>query len=302
LALKSKAEPQKWALLAMSIQTLMVGPGYVFAKLVTGSVHPLAVTQIRHIGTLSIFLVLAMIWQKDFRPILVQLKQQWPAFIALAFMGFFINQVTFIMGLRYTSPAQASILFALLPLAVLMISALIGKQERLTPYKLFCTLISLLGVGLIIMQTASSNDGSQPLLGNLYILGCVLSWASYMVFSKPFLQKFDSFTFTTTLSIIGLVLYLPVGLPALIAQPWETVPTAAFWQIAYITIFNAALSYLLVMFSIKHLTVSQVGIFTNAQPVVATLFSFLLGYDALSSMFLIGGSLTLTGIYLLNRR
>jgi drug/metabolite transporter (DMT)-like permease len=300
--LKSKANPEQWALLAMAVQTLLVGPGYVFAKLVTASVHPLAVTQIRHIGTLTIFLLLAWLWQKDFRPIFLQFKQQWPAFIALAFMGFFINQVTFIMGLRYTSPAQASILFALLPLVVLMISALIGRQEKLTPYKLLCTLLSLLGVGLIIFQTAHSNEGSNPLLGNVYILGCVLSWACYMVFSKPFLLRFDSFTFTTTLSIIGLLLYLPVGLPALMSQPWAAVPSSAYWQIAYITIFNAALSYLLVMFAIKQLKVSQVGIFTNAQPVVATLFSVMLGYDQLDSIFLIGGSLTLTGIYLLNRR
>jgi drug/metabolite transporter (DMT)-like permease len=206
------------------------------------------------------------------------------------------------LGLRYTTPAHSALLFALVPMLVVVISVLILKSERMNTGKAAGILLALMGVSRVIFSSQTGTaTASDVWLGDGITILSVICWAVYMSYSRQLVQQFEPLTFITVLMTVGALIVLPIGIYPALTYDYSQISAEAWWGYVYLTIGSSAVSYLLLVFALKKMHASRVAIYINAQPVFTTLISLSIGTDEPSWSFLTGGLLVVTGIYVLNR-
>lgn len=284
--------------LGMALQTMLVGPGFTFSQYAAKSFPPLVLLLLRLTGAALLLLPLFFLTGgfKTFKPN----RRQWVAIVSLVFIGMLANQLLFMVGLRYTTPASSALLYALTPLLVLALSVFLFRSERLTLWKTVGILLALLGVGVIFFEKGYALAADRT-LGNLITLAAVCCWAVYLTYSRKLFQNLDSFQTTSLMMMMAAAIYLPFGLFQLPGTDWQAVPTSGWFGLGYMIVVNSILGYLLVTYGLSQLPASQVSVYINLQPVTATLFSVLIVHEPLTVGFITGGLIILLGIYLVNR-
>jgi drug/metabolite transporter (DMT)-like permease len=284
--------------LGMALQTLLVGPGFTFSQYAAKNFPPLVLLLLR-LSFAALLLLPLFVYTggfKTFKPT----RRQWIGIVSLVFVGMLANQLLFMVGLRYTTPASSALLYALTPLIVLALSVFLFRSERLTFWKTTGILLALLGVGIIFFEKGYALAADRT-LGNLITLAAVCCWALYLTYSRKLFQNLNAFQTTSFMMMLAAVIYLPFGITQLPGMDWQTVPAHAWFGLAYMVVVNSILGYLLVTYGLSHLPASQVSVYINLQPVTATLFSVLVVHEPLTAGFVLGGLVILLGIYLVNR-
>jgi drug/metabolite transporter (DMT)-like permease len=96
--------------------------------------------------------------------------------------------------------------------------------------------------------------------------------------------------------LTGALIFLPVGVPSAIRFPFSQL-TALHWAgIFYLAVGTSILGYLLWYHALSRIEASKVAVFTNAQPVFATILSVLFLDYSITSVFVIGSILTILAI------
>jgi drug/metabolite transporter (DMT)-like permease len=217
--------------------------------------------------------------------------------LVLGVFGIALNQVFFVMGLSHTSVSHSSIVIALMPVLVLLMAA-IGGQEKLTWRKVAGLAIALAGV--VVLQTMR-HGGEASITGDLYTLLCGVVFAAYTVFGKAVLARHDTVTMNTFAYLGGALALSPVILWNIGRFNFASVSAAAWLSVGYMAIFSSVVSYLIYSYALSHIAASRVSAFSYLQPLGATLLAIPILGEHLTAPLLIGGALTLAGVYTTER-
>jgi len=274
--------------------TLIWGANYSIAKRALLEIEPLAIAFTRAAGGV-LFFGLFLLARRGRRGLLPDLLMTAP----LGFLGIFANQLLFMTGLKRTSAAHSAILIGMLPVFVLLISA-IGRQERVGPLKIGGILTAFLGVCLIALEHGVGLEGSS-LRGDLLTLAGVLAFSGYTVLGKPVLREIGPLDATAFAFLTGGTAILLVTLPAAARQDWRAVSSPALVCLAAVVLLSTIAAYVLYYFAVSRIDPSKVAAFMYLQPVVATLIAFFVAGERFSGAFLLGGCLILGGVMVAER-
>lgn len=214
--------------------------------------------------------------------------------LPLGLLGITANQLLFIEGLSRTTAAHSAILIALLPVHVLILSALAG-QERITVAKVAGVAIAFAGVVAVASEKGLGAAGAT-LTGDLLTLCAGLAFAGYTVAGRPVLRDLGPLRTTALSFLCGGAAVLVPGLPAAWRQHWGAVSGTAFAGLAYVLLIATVAAYLLYYFAVDRLDPSKVAAYMYLQPLVAAVVAFVLRGEPLSGQFLAGGGLILAGV------
>ena len=115
--------------------------------------------------------------------------EHWPRLIFISFFGMGLNTALWNIGLSMSSATNAALLSTISPLIAILLAVGIG-QETLAWRRTLGMLVALLGVGLIV-QTDGLNLHNENVIGDLIIVACAFTWASYNVFGVPLLRSYS---------------------------------------------------------------------------------------------------------------
>lgn len=101
-----------------------------------------------------------------------------------ALCGVGINQWLFVVGLKSSSPVDASIIATAVPIFVLLLAAVVLK-EPVTAKKSFGVFLGVSGGVLLVFNSAHTSDGTASLWGDTLMLLNQLMYSVYLVLSKP---------------------------------------------------------------------------------------------------------------------
>lgn len=211
-----------------------------------------------------------------------------------------LNQWCFFAGVRLTTAANASLLYALTPVWALLLSWLL-HQERITRPKVLGILLSFTGV-LFVLAEKEFAFGPHHTLGNLLLLCASLAWASFTVLSRRLALRYGALPTTAVSMLTGWLLYLPIwfllGAPLQFAQL-----TPILWaELLYMGIVTSGIGYFLWLVPLRHMEPSRVAIFSTLQPVFTTVVTIPLFGFAPTPAFLLGGLLIIAGVILTQYR
>jgi drug/metabolite transporter (DMT)-like permease len=291
--------------LALLLVNVLYGANHVLAKgVMPRYLDPNTFILLRVSG--AVFLFWMLLFTQKRKPVA---RADYGRFLAAGLFGVAVNQLFFFHGLNLSSAFNAGIIMALNPMMVVILSALIMKEKlSFQGY----TGIALGAIGAILLTLSSGKlPGASP-IGDLYLLINALSYALYLVFSKPLLQKYSPIQVITYVFSIGLILLLlfPPTWTKLNNTHFELIPSEAWYKITYVIIGVTFLTYLLTIFGLKYVSATVSSAYIYTQPVMVALFTFFFAYigwaedfsHTITSERILYMLLIFTGVYLVSLR
>lgn len=196
-------------------------------------------------------------------------------------LGIIMNQGVFILGISYTSPINASIVTTTLPIVTMIIAAFYLK-EPITWLKFGGIVVGGSGALLLIL---SRNVAPGSVSGNHDLLGiglCLLSqfcYATYFVLFKKTISKYHPVTLMKWMFLFASMIYLPLNLRQLVSTDFSSVPVNIFYDIAFVVLGGTFFGYLMIPIGQKNLRPTVATMYTNIQPIVASIATVFWGMD-----------------------
>jgi drug/metabolite transporter (DMT)-like permease len=204
-------------------------------------------------------------------------------------------------ALRYTSPAQAGMVIALLPLSV-AVGAGVFLRERLG-WRIWAG--SGLAVSGVVWMTAGSvatESASHPLLGNFLEALAVLCATAYTLCAKHLAGRLHPLQLTSAMSFAGALFFAPMALLPLSIQPVSLEITLPFWMPALAVVFLGCVvtfaGYGLNNYGICRLSASRAAAYANLIPVLTMLMGVLWLRDVVLPMQYAAAALVIAGVIL----
>ena len=262
--------------------TYVQGFGFIMIRLIGGTALFWAV---------SLFLPKQPIAREDFRH-----------FVRAAFLGMAINMLAFFKGLEYSTPINSTVIITTTPIMVFLFSAILLK-EQMVRYRLIGVFLGFLGaLSLILLNQHTSLNAPNIVLGNFLFVVNASVYGLYMIYVKPLTEKYNIIHLLKWLFLLGLFISSPFALPEFLEVDWQQIPLMIIWRIGFVVLGTTFLTYLLMMYAIRHLRATTLSVFTYIQPIMGILFALAVGADQMNATKWLAVGLVLIGVYLVTKR
>ena len=272
---------------------------YSIAKdLMPTYIKPLGLVMLRISGALLLFWILSFFSKKE--PLE---KGDLKKMMLLALFGVAVNQAFFIYGLSLTKPINSAIIMVSNPIAVMLFTIIVFK-ERLTALKLTGLGFGVIGAVTLLLFKAHGAFaiGSETIAVDLMTLVNSLSWAVFVVMTKPYMQKYQTVTVMKWIFLFGFIYICPFGMSDLLSVDWGSLSSNTLLAMAFVVVATTFLAYLLNTYALKALSSSVVSMYIYLQPFLATIIAIWLGKDELTTLKVVSGILIISGVYLAGRK
>jgi drug/metabolite transporter (DMT)-like permease len=261
---------------------------------------PIALLPVVRFGVAGLC-VLPVIWGR--RGLWRLIREDGVTLILAAAMCVPVNQGFFLSATRLGPTTHVGIFYATAPLVVLL-GAWAMRLERPDLGRLWGVLASVAGIAVIGVgnlwedRAALSGDVRAVALCDVLLVGAVLSWGAYVILSKPLIVRHGALTVLAATFLAGSALMLPAALWTV--PGWRAagaVSPAAWLALAYLAFVVTPLGQACQNLALHRLDASHVATFSNASPLLTVVWGIVLFDEILSPALLLGGGLTLGGIF-----
>ncbi len=208
-------------------------------------------------------------------------------------LGWFTTYIIALNTAEQTIDAgTASFLVNIGPLLI-AIGAAVFLKETLPRNLLGGAIIALVGVGLIAWATSTSDSFS--IVGVLWALLAMVTYAIGVLTQKPALTRISSAQVTflgAVVSVIPIIFWLPSA-----ATTVSTAPLDAILGVVWLGAIPTALGYALWGYALTRMPASQLGVATYLVPPLVVVESFLVLGEAAHPLALVGGAIALFGVW-----
>jgi drug/metabolite transporter (DMT)-like permease len=219
-----------------------------------------------------------------------------------------INQGFFLNAARLGPNSHVGLFYAICPLVVWLLAWMLG-HERLDLGRLWGILASITGVVVIGLGNlwgghgGSAGEARDVMLADLLLVGAVTSWGAYLTLSKPLIARHGALPVLAGTFLVGCLLEVPIVLITLPGWlPMIGRASAAAWiSLGILALLITPLNLALQNLSLRRLDASQVATFSNAAPILTVVWGVWFFHEALSPALVVGGLLTLGGIFWTSR-
>jgi drug/metabolite transporter (DMT)-like permease len=277
----------------LTIQTLIASLTHIIAKAVVKEITPMTLTLLRS-GIAGIGFGFLISFSK-YRRVKIAREDRFKFFI-LGLLAVPLNQGAFIFGIKYTTPGNASLIYAMTPIFALIFSALF-LGEKINFYKVSGVLLSFIGIGIVFAEHGV-NLNIEYLKGNIIIMFGAMFWALYSILGKPMIVKYGAVYVTGIALIVGSLIYFPVGLYDFLRIDFSGVSFGSWLGVIYLGVGTSIFGYFLWYYAIGKIEASKVVVFTNGQPIITAILGMLIFGNPITLPFLIGGTLVVAGVFL----
>jgi drug/metabolite transporter (DMT)-like permease len=214
-----------------------------------------------------------------------------------------VNQGFFLSATRLGPTSHVALFYATCPLVVLLL-AWGSRLERPDLGRLWGVLLSVAGIIVIGAGNLWEQGGGASLqaqstvFSDLLLVGAILSWGGYIAISKPLIVRHGAITVLAGTFLAGCVLAAPVAFctsPAL--PPPAAVSPSAWLALAYLGLFVTPFGWAYQNLSLRRFDASLVATLGNASPLLTVGWGMWLFGETLSLTLVVGGVMTLGGIY-----
>lgn len=284
--------------LAILTTNIVFGINIVIAKnvLSNGNIDALALTYFRILGATIAFWIASLFIKRE--------KLTFKDFVVLFFASLFgitINQTSFIVGLKTTSPIDASLIITLTPIITMLISAAYLK-EPITSKKIIGVLIGCSGAIILIFSSKYLNvSGTRSWFGNSLCFLSSLAYACYLVFFRDFIKTKHPITLMKWMFFFSAILLLPIGVPKISSVDISAINSILGLEIIYVVLMATFLTYLLIPIGQKHLRPTTLTMYNYLQPIIAAVLAIFLGQDIFGIEKILAAILVFMGVYIVTQ-
>ena len=154
--------------------------------------------------------------------------------------------------------------------------------------------------GVIVIGSATSDDGLTPSWGALLCLTAAVFYAVGVVAQKPVLTRVSAIQITWLACTFGALVCLPFAFS--LGSELPDVPASAIGWMVYLAVAPMALGFLTWGYALARTTAGRMGSMTYLVPPIAILLGWALLGEAPPALAIGGGALCLAGVIVAQRR
>ena len=275
------------------------GGTFITGRLLAAELHPQSAAAFRFILAALMLLIVVFIREKG----LPRLNgKQWAAMALLGMTGIFSYNIFFFTGLQTVEAGRASMIIAVNPVVTAFL-AMLFFRERFSVLRVMGMALSVIGALIVISRgnPAAYLHGDIG-VGELSIVGCVVSWSAYTLVGKKMLTNIKPLVVVTYSCSLGAMFLsiLAFANGHLIGVRELTLTSVGC--LLYMAFFGTTLGYIWFYDGVKQLGAGRAAMYVNLVPLSGVLLSSLLLGETLEIFLLLGGGLVFLGLYFTNRK
>ena len=271
---------------------------FPFIKIGLEELNPINLTIMRLFTTCAIFLLIILITPKKFSPL--HKKDIIPLFL-LGFLGLVVYHLGLNYGEIYISASAASLIIATIPIFT-VIFATIFLKEKITKKIAVGIPLSLSGVIIITLTSTSANPFKITYISAaVAVLISALVGAGYTIAGKKLLERYSALSLTIYAFLFGCLGLLPFLSPSLVTEV-ASLTLRGWGAVLFLAVFPTVIGYILWYVILEVKTASEISVSLYFIPVLSTIISYFLFHEKITWLFLIGGTLVILGLIIVNKQ
>lgn len=283
------------AVLALIIANLIWGAAPPIFKWSFAEIQPFTLAFLRF------FLASAIIYPFVRKKLKIH-QEDWAILMFISVIGLTFHIAYYYIGLKLSSSINVPIISSAAPIFII-IGSTIFLHEKIKKKMVQGTLISLLGVIIIVLRPIFENGMDSSLIGNiLFIVSMGLS-VFYTLLLKEIAPKYNPLTLTFWIFFITSLSFLPlVFLESNNTSQLLSLDAKSIFGIIFGAVFCSVVAYTLQTFAIKYISANEVAVFSYVDPIIAIFIAKPLLGESITTTFLIGSILIFFGIFISENR
>lgn len=229
-------------------------------------------------------------------------KKDWLQFVIIGLFGFFVFQISFPVGVKYTSASISALIMATLPVNVVLIN-LILKSEKISFRTITGIILSIAGITVIILGTKGgiSLEGTYT-VGVILLILSEVGFAVYTIKSKFLISKYSLYQVMFLVILFSFVPFLFLSAKNIINTSYYSISGIAWTGLIFTGIFGTCIANILWYRGIKQLGSTKTSIYANLPPVFGIIVSFIFLNETLTLLQVAGGIVIMAGVILVNKK
>ena len=200
-------------------------------------------------------------------------------------------------SLRFTTATNTSLIVCSCPLFAMLIIALFYKSERFGARKIAGSVIALAGMAVVVLNGHFVLHLSP--LGDTLAFSACLCWALYTLLMKPVMGRYPAMFITRKVFFYGILTILPyyIFVPDMPSMDVLLRP-AVMWNLLFLGSVASMLCYLTWSWCMKGLGAVVCTNWVYVNPITTIVAAWLILGEQITTYFLVGSVLIITGMYL----
>ncbi len=224
----------------------------------------------------------------------------WRELIFASLTGVVANQFLFFNGLARTTPVHAALIMITTPILVLGIQ-FYTQRFQVSNRQWFGTVIAFAGTALLIgISDRNLGSRSSSIAGDLMVFFNACSYAIYLTRFPALISRHRPMDVLSWIFIFGFIMSIPLGAAQFNQISWQSFDANSVAALLFVLICTTFLTYLLNAKSLELSGPALVSQYIYLQPLLALVIAMILGKDQLLWQYLVFGSMTIFGVYLVS--
>jgi drug/metabolite transporter (DMT)-like permease len=220
-----------------------------------------------------------------------------PAVIAVGFIGYFLSSYLDLLALETISAQAERIILYAYPSLVILIKSIYDKKMP-TKRMLFALLIVYSGI-LLLLPGELNLTGSP--VGIFLMLTCALTFAAYVLLSKPMIAKMGVGVFTST-AMVASCLFTQIHFVNIDIVQISSLPQSVFIMALALAFFSTVIPSYAMSAAISMIGSERAAITGTTGPVFTVILAAVILGETISVFHVAGLSLVVIGVLLLGKK
>ena len=264
---------------AVLLANVIFGLGVPVTKLLLDQwVSPMAYMATRCLGAAAIFWLISL-----FLPCEKVAPRDLTVIILGGLLGIVVSQTLTAWALTFTTPVYFSLIATLTPVAT-MLCAVLFIGEKISARGIAGVVLGVAGAMLMVFIGWQGGSGKNDLLGIGLTILSMLTWAVYLIITRKVSARYTAVTQMKWVFLASAIAVLPFSLTDLQSATLYSAATqwSGLGEMAFIVVFATVAGYFAIPFAMRYLKATTVSVYTNLQPIVASLVAIALSQDVLT--------------------
>lgn len=283
-------------LLSLLFLATLWGPSFLFIKIAVVEISPITLAALR-IGLAAVILHVLLIFKG------YEFNRSWIFWKHVTIAGFFAHAVPFALinwGEQYIDSSIASILNGLTPLCTVLIANFAIADERMTPEKVFGTILGFIGLFVLVSPNLVSGMDAS-VWGIVAVSIAALSYGVAIVYSRLHLMKEKPLYAPSSQLLVSAIYLIPFALMVEGPVAWTALSWEAIGSLIILGTFGTALAFVIYYRILASASASYLSLVTYLMPIYGVALGVIFLDEILAVEAIVGACLILVGIMIANK-
>ena len=226
-------------------------------------------------------------------------QRQWRNILVLSILNFMLSNGLSTWGVKYISSGLGAIIGSIFPLWIVIISFFRG--EKVSWRAVLGLIICFFGICVIFYDYLNDFLNPEFRFGIILSVIATFTWALSSIYIRENRTNFNPYFSLGLQMLISCVAIFGVIQSTGETVPLSEIPAVSWWSIAYLVVFGSVLTFIAFIYALEHLPKEVSSLYAYINPMVALFFGYILFNEPLTVSIAIGGFVTLTGLFLVNK-